>query len=43
MGSPGTGARSAEELGVGREHVFVDRRPTTDVGRLSGQHGGAGS
>ncbi|PVE08606.1 alpha/beta hydrolase [Streptomyces scopuliridis] len=23
LGSPGTGARSADELGVGREHVFV--------------------
>lgn len=51
VGSPGTGARSADELGVGREHVFVgaaENDPVTELpnsreasGLGSGAAGGA--
>ncbi|WP_405750845.1 alpha/beta hydrolase family protein [Streptomyces sp. NBC_00012] len=34
VGSPGTGARSAEELGVGREHVFVGAAENDPVTKL---------
>ncbi|MEU8628797.1 alpha/beta hydrolase [Streptomyces sp. NPDC048669] len=34
VGSPGTGARSAEELGVGKEHVFVGAAENDPVTKL---------
>ncbi|MFE4451849.1 alpha/beta hydrolase [Streptomyces sp. NPDC056796] len=34
VGSPGTGARTAEELGVGREHVFVGAAENDSVTKL---------
>ncbi|MET7339697.1 alpha/beta hydrolase [Streptomyces sp. NPDC005547] len=34
VGSPGTGARSADELGVGREHVFVGAAENDPVTKL---------
>ncbi|MFF6935160.1 MULTISPECIES: alpha/beta hydrolase [unclassified Streptomyces] len=34
VGSPGTGARSADELGVGREHVFVGAAENDSVTKL---------
>ncbi len=34
VGSPGTGARSADELGVGREHVFVGAAENDSVTEL---------
>ncbi|MFJ8447411.1 alpha/beta hydrolase [[Kitasatospora] papulosa] len=34
VGSPGTGARSADELGVGRQHVFVGAAENDSVTKL---------
>ncbi|MGW0788552.1 alpha/beta hydrolase [Streptomyces sp. NPDC002911] len=34
VGSPGTGARTADELGVGREHVFVGAAENDSVTKL---------